>query len=107
MRIDSNKSKISYLNHKKDISAQKCDSIVRDEPRRVVPSSEHCKAYSNISFRGKVYDGTNFREELKKRAEHSTTRMKLFSDFKLEQNKQTYMYQMSWDNDIQEHELTL
>ena len=107
MRIDSNKSKISYLNHKNDISPQKCDSIVRDEPRRVVPSSEHCKAYSNISFRGKVYDGTNFREELKKRAEHSTTRMKLFSDFKLEQNKQTYMYQMSWDNDIQEQELTL
>lgn len=105
MRI--NNSKILYLNHKKDVMPQKQDNFVCDMSSNVSPSSEHCKAYSNICFRGKVYDGTNFREELKNRAEHSSTRMKLFSDFKLEQNKQTYNYQMSWDNDVPEQEFAL
>ena len=64
-------------------------------------------AYNNISFKGRPYDGTNFREELKQRAEVSTTTMKLFPEFKLAKGEKTFERKMAWDANTPEQELTL
>ena len=45
-------------------------------------SPDFYAAYNKVSFKGKPYDGTNFRSELEKRAETSSTTLKIYPELK-------------------------
>lgn len=62
-------------------------------------------AYNKISFKGRPYDGTNFRSDLEKRAEISKTSMKLYPDLKFTQ--ENYKTVWNWDKNKPEEELEL
>ena len=70
MRIDNNKITVSQVNKYKCSSAQSNQNNDTTAKNVFPLSSEQYKSYANINFRGRVYDGTNFREELKQRAEN-------------------------------------
>ena len=103
----------------KSLNNQHIFSIKKQENKNVSVPQSSCNnvpapsnpalygAYNNISFKGRHYDGTNFREELKQRAEISTTKMKLFPEFKKARRENVYGLKMVWDKDTPEQELTL
>lgn len=65
------------------------------------------QAYNNVSFKGKPYDGTNFRADLQKRAEHSTTKLRLFPEFNFVQNEQNLNHEWVPDENTPTQELEL
>ena len=107
MRIEKTLNNQNALTVKKQATSNV--SAPQTSPNRVpAPTNpELYGAYNNISFKGKPYDGTNFREELKQRAEISTTKMKLFPEFKKARRENTDGLKMVWDKDTPEQELTL
>lgn len=65
------------------------------------------QAYNNISFKGKPYNGTNFRTDLEKRAEQSQTKLRLFPKFDFVKNPDNYQYIWQPDKNTPEQELQL
>lgn len=61
--------------------------------------------YTKISFKGKPYDGTNFRADLEKRAEISKTSIKLYPKLKFAQENHKTIWK--WDTETPEQELEL
>lgn len=107
MRIDNNKITVSQVNKYKCSSTQNTQNNDIDSKNVFSLSPEQYKSYANINFRGRVYDGTNFREELKQRAEVSMTKMQLFPEFKLGMPDKMLYRKMVWDSDTPEQELIL
>ena len=87
--------------HTSKIKQEKSLANNTDKKEYEQVSSDVLKAYNGISFKGKAYDGTNFRNDLEKRADISTTKINLFSNLKYSDNK------YSFDRNVPEQELTL
>ena len=67
-------------------------------------SPDFYAAYNKVSFKGKPYDGTNFRSELEKRAETSSTTLKIYPELKKVRNKD---YKWEWEKTGEDKELKL
>ncbi len=81
-------------------------SPVETKPSAPVNSSLY-QAYNNISFKGRPYDGTNFRTDLEKRAEQSQTKLRLYPQFDFVKDPDTLQNVWQPDKNTPEQELQL
>ena len=95
---------INFSQHvKKEDKKETTNPIHKHNPSSVSP--ELYAAYNNISFRGRTYDGTNFRVDLEKRAEQSQTKLRLYPEIRL--SKDIDIYKCDWQPDKNEPEQEL